>query len=233
MGTKDLTNTAYDASIVSQNAANNPTQIARIGKSAVDAMTNQSCSLQAESKASGTYNTALYLNATGATYNYAFHGNGNGVLNGLMFGYKTQYKTIPSGSIDRLDYIYLKDGATTILKGTHSSGHVIMASPSISEVRQCLGLSTSDTTTPFAIEVTYINLSEYTEVHIGFRGNTLGGELGAEYPFLMNNDNHWWTTSLQIAKGDLIKLMLLYAPSSYGTGSYEYRAQVVVRQADV
>ena len=233
IGEKELKNTAYDASIVIQNAANNPTQIARIGKSAVDSMTNQSCSLQAESKASGTYNTALYLNAVGATYNYAFHGNGNGVLNGLMFGYKTQYKTIPSGSIDRLDYIKLKDGATTILKGTHSSGHVIMASPSISEVRQCLGLSTSDTTTPFAIEVTYINLSEYTEVHIGFRGNTLGGELGAEYPFLMNNDNHWWTTSLQIAKGDLIKLMLLYAPSSYGTGSYEYRAQVVVRQADV
>ena len=233
IGEKELKNTAYDASIVIQNAANNPTQIARIGKSAVDSMTNKSCSLQAESKGSGTYNTALYLNATGATYNYAFHGNGNGVLNGLMFGYKTQYKTIPSGSIDRLDYIKLKDGATTILKGTHSSGHVIMASPSISEVRQCLGLSTSDTTTPFAIEVTYINLSDYTEVHIGFRGNTLGGELGTEYPFLMNNNNHFWATSLQIAKGDLIKLMLLYAPSSYRTGSYEYRAQVVVRQADV
>ena len=233
IGDKILSNTAYDASIIVQDAATNPSQVARIGKEAVDTMTNKSCSMQAESKSSGTFNTALYLNAEGGTYNYAFHGNGNGVLNGLMFGYKTQFKTIPSGSNDTLSYLYLKDGATTIITGSHTSGHVVLAVPDVDDVRKCLGLSVNDTTTPFAIELTFINLSQYAEVHLGFRGNTLGGTLDSKYPWLMNQDNQLWASSLQIAKGDLIKMLFVYAPSSSGIGNYEYRAQLIARQADV
>ena len=205
IGTKDLTNTAYDASIVIQNAANNPTQIARIGKSAVDAMTSQPCSLQAESTKHGTYNTALYLKASGATYDYAFHGEGNGVLNGLVFGFKTQYVSIPSGTSDSLGYINLQSGATIALKGSHSDGHVVMAAPNIDDVRQCLGLSTSDTTTPFAIEITVINISSYEHVHVGFRSDTASGTtLGTKYPWLMNYNNIPWPskTRIQVAQGD-------------------------------
>ena len=227
IGEKELKNTAYDASIVIQNAANNPTQIARIGKSAVDSMTNQSCSLQAESTKHGTYNTALYLKASGATYDYAFHGEGNGVLNGLVFGFKTQYVSIPSGTSDSLGYINLQSGATIALKGSHSDGHVVMAAPNIDDVRQCLGLSTSDTTTPFAIEITVINISSYEHVHVGFRSDTASGTtLGTKYPWLMNYNNIPWPSKkrIQVAQGDILKLMLIYAPSSQGTSSYEYRA---------
>ena len=157
IGTKTLSNTAYDASINIQNAASSPTQIAKIGKDATDAMTGLSCSLQAESTKSGTYNTALYLKASGATYNYAFHGEGNGVLNGLVFGFKTKFLSV-AGSGNKLYQIDLNEGSTIVLKGSHSSGNVAIAMPKLSNVRQCLGLA-SNSSTAFAIEINIINLS--------------------------------------------------------------------------
>jgi hypothetical protein len=160
IGTDKLSNTNYNASISIKNA--NSTQISNIGKDAVDAMTNQSCSLEAQSKGTGTYNTALYLNAEGATYNYAFHGNGNGVLNGLIFGFKTKVYTV-SGSSDSTTNMSITDGATFVFKGNKTSGLALFKVPNLNNVKQALGLPTNSTT-PFAIEVNFINHSNYDYV---------------------------------------------------------------------
>ena len=164
IGTDKLSNSNYNASISIKNA--NSTQISNIGKDAVDAMTNQSCSLEAQSKGTGTYNTALYLNAEGATYNYAFHGNGNGVLNGLIFGFKTKVYTV-SGSTDSTTDMSITDGATFVFKGSKTNGLAIFKVPTLNNVKQALGLPTSSTT-PFAIEVNFINHSNYDYVVLYF-----------------------------------------------------------------
>lgn len=71
----------------------------KIGKNAHGTIDTEQAIMRVENtKSSQTYNTALYLNADNATYNYAFYGNGSGVLNGLMFGYKTKVYTLINNS---------------------------------------------------------------------------------------------------------------------------------------
>ena len=228
IGAKDLTNTAYDASVTIQNAASNPTQIARIGKNAIDEMTRLSCSLQAESRKSGTYNTALYLKASGATYNYAFHGEGNGVLDGLVFGFKTKFLSV-AGAGDQLYQIDLNEGSTIVLKGSHSSGNVAIAMPKLSNVRQCLGLP-SNSSTAFAIEINIINLSAYGYTYLSFRGDThTGTTLGADYPYWMSPDDTVWGHFVELSRGDYMKFMLIYSEVA-GSSSMEYRAYMLIER---
>ena len=229
IGEKELKNTAYDASVVIQNSQTYPTQIVKIGKSAVDAYTGSSykCSLQAEAKGTGTYNTALYLNAQNGTYNYAFHGNGNGVLNGFMAGFRPQIITIPSGSGDvSSSRILIREGSLVVIKGSHTSGHVMVGMPTLTEIRRTLGI---DSSIPFFFELNVISYSTYEFVRLSFRGDT--GQSGSEYPVLMGYDDTplfeglSTRTSYQIAQGDYFKILLTYIKNTSGT--LEYRAYVL------
>ena len=206
IGTDKLSNTNYNASISIKNA--NSTQISNIGKDAVDAMTNQSCSLEAQSKGTGTYNTALYLNAEGATYNYAFHGNGNGVLNGLIFGFKTKVYTV-SGSTDSTTDMSITDGATFVFKGSKTNGWAYFKVPTLNNVKQALGLPTSSTT-PFAIEVNFINHSNYDYVMLYFYDS---GRTTLPKWYSYNFDGT--AGEMQLAKGDFAKFLLTYDGSEY------------------
>ena len=235
IGSDDLTNTNYSAGITIKDneTASYVRKIVQIGNDAEDSMTERKAAMIAKATEYNTnasdrpYNTALYLEAENATYNYAFHGKGNGVLNGLIFGFKTQFVTIPSGTGDRYSDIMLNNGATIVLKGSHVSGHVVMAAPTLPNVRQCLGLRSNDSTTPFAIEITIINLSSYEFVSVGFRGNVPDTSIsfGANYPYLMNyDDGHASSTNIQVAQGDVMKLMLIYSQIAGSSTNYEYRA---------
>ena len=206
IGTDELSNSNYNASISISNSNN--TQISRIGKDATDAITNQSCSLEAQSKGTGTYNTALYLNADGATYNYAFHGNGNGVLNGLIFGFKTKVYTL-SGSSNTTTQMEITDGATFVIQGNKTSGNAYFNVPTLNNVKQALGLSTSSST-PFAIEVNFINHSSYDYVYLQFydTGRT-------SLPRWWNYDFNGTTQDMQLAKGDFARFLLTYDGSNY------------------
>lgn len=224
-----LYNNNYDASISIKDKASNPTQIVIIGKDAVDAYTGSSykCSLQAEAKGTGTYNTALYLNAQNGTYNYAFHGNGNGVLNGFMAGFRPQIITIPSGSGDvSSSRILIREGSFVVIKGSHTSGHVVVGMPTLTEIRRTLGI---DSSTPFFFELNVISYSTYEFVRLSFRGDM--GQSGSEYPILMGyNDTPLFDglstrTSYQIAQGDYFKILLTYIKNTSGT--LEYRAYVL------
>ena len=213
----------------------------KIGKNAKGIFNSEDAIIRAEntkakSQTTNTYNTALYLNAYGARYNYAFYGNGNGVLNGLMVGYKVQLFTIPSGNTDATTELYIKNGSTIILNGSHGDGHVWIRAPKLSDVRQCLGINSS--TTPFAIEFTVVSHAQYEFVHIAFR-NAITETQDSEYPWLMNTDDAHdddsifphLEKSVQIAQGDVVKILLLY--DNVGTTSspkYEYRAYDLIRR---
>lgn len=210
IGDLDLTNINYDAGIAIQDAAVNPTQVSRIGKDAVDEMTGKSCSLQAESTQPGTFNTALYLKAEGATYNYAFHGSGNGVLNGLMFGYKTKSITVSTSS-QSLGSMILQDGSTILVTGSHGGNHTTNP-PLLSAVRNCLGIS--GTAIPFSIEVEVINLTS-GNLNIFFRNYT--GYTSDEYPYLMSNNGNvesGGNAIITITPGGYLKLRLVYVNDS-------------------
>lgn len=211
-----LTNTNYDASVSIQDAYGN--QVSRIGKEAKDAMTNQSCSLEAQSRGSGTYNTALYLNAEGATYNYAFHGNGNGVLNGLIFGFKTKVYTV-SGSGDTTQQLILTDGATFVLQGSKTSGWASFKVPTLDNVKLSLGLKTSDTV-PFAIEINFINHSSYDNVKLLFYNSSR-----TDLPKWYNYNFDGTADEMQLAKGDFAKFLLTF-------DGYNYRANRIIHHED-
>lgn len=209
-----LTNTNYDASVSIQDAYGN--QVSRIGKEAKDAMTNQSCSLEAQSRGTGTYNTALYLNAEGATYNYAFHGNGNGVLNGLIFGFKTKVYDVSSLSTVQME---LTDGATFVFHGSKSSGWANFKVPTLNNVKQSLGLPTNSTV-PFAIEVNFINHSSYDYVSLQFY-NSSRTNLPKWYSYNFDET----AEDMQLAKGDFARFLLTYDGS-------EYRANRLIHHDD-
>lgn len=209
----ELSNSNYNASISISNSNN--TQISRIGKDATDAMTNQSCSLEAQSKSTGTYNTALYLNAEGATYNYAFHGNGNGVLNGLIFGFKTKVYTV-SGSTDTNTQMSITDGATFVIQGGKTNGWANFKVPTLDNVKQALGLPTTSTT-PFAIEVNFINHSSYDYVSLQFYNSSR-----TSLPKWYNYNFDDTTQDMQLAKGDFARFLLTYDGSNYRANRIVY-----------
>ena len=151
IGQNDLKNTNYGAGITIQNAENNPTKVVQIGNDATDEITGNKCSMIAESKGSNTYNTALYLNAQGATYNYAFHGNGNGVLNGFVQGYKV--KAI--SNIGASTYLSLRDGQTQAIISVGIDGRKNVYLPTLGDCRATLGLKDNDT--DFCCRLTVIN----------------------------------------------------------------------------
>jgi len=229
IGSNLLYNNNYAASISIKDKASNPTQIVVIGKDASDAYTGSSykCSMQAEATGTGTYNTALYLNAQNGTYNYAFHGNGNGVLNGFMAGFRPQIITIPSGSGDvSSSRILIREGSLVVIKGSHTSGSVVVGMPTLTEIRRTLGI---DSSTPFFFELNVISYSTYEFVRLAFRGDV--GQSGSEYPILMGYDDKPLKdglsarTSWQIAQGDYFKILLTYIKNTSGT--LEYRAYVL------
>lgn len=232
IGTDRLYNTNWNAGVdISPNDGRN----VKIGKNAQGVIGTESAIIRAENTRSGqTYNTSLYLNAQNGEYNYALYGNGNGVLNGLMFGYKVQLHTIPSGNTDAVTYLNIKSGSTIILNGSHSDGHVWIAAPTLSDVRKCLGINT--TTTPFAIEFTVVSHANWEYVSIVFR-NAITETRYSDYPWLMNTDDEHdggirpVDKSIQIAQGDVVKILLLY--DNVGTTSnpnYEYRAYDLIRR---
>ena len=208
IGQNDLKNTNYGAGITIQNAESNPTKSVEIGKDATDDLTGNKCAMVAESKGSNTYNTALYLNANGGTYNYAFHGNGNGVLNGLVFGYKTQSVSLGSG--ESTVNFYLRDGATIIIGYTPDySGNKRVKLPNLDEFKKCLGLQ--GTTTPFAVELSFINMTGHSNVYLRFAWNSTDWNGG--YPKRMSDANTAYTNSdadIQIQSNQTAKLLFVY-----------------------
>lgn len=202
----------------------------KIGKNAEGVMGTEDTIIRientkAKSTSSTTYNTALYLSAAGAKYNYAFYGNGNGVLDGLVFGFKTQHIVIPSGSSDITRSLVLQDGSHIILDGSHTSGNILYNMPTLGDICNCLGIPFgSAPTKSFAIELDILNLSGYEHLYIGFKRSNTPSSAAGDLPVYFDNDGnvHY---DIQLAQHDYIKILLVY------NSNVRYRAYIIVYNA--
>lgn len=220
IGQKELTNSDWQAGIdIKVVDANNKGKIAKIGDNAkgdmiISGTTTENAIMRAENTEMGnTYNTALYLNAQNATYNYAFYGNGNGVLNGLMFGYKVNAFDV-TGSVDKsYDALDIKDGATVVFTGSRTDGTASVYMPKISDVRKALGITASNV--KFAFEYALSNqASGNGTVKLLFRNYPDGN---SEYPYRTNFDNNYTGNNheLSMAEGDYVKILLMWEGTTY------------------
>ena len=209
IGATTLTNSNWNAGIdISYDSKN-----VKIGKNAAGTVNTEQAIIRAENtKSWQTYNTALYLNAQNATYNYAFYGNGNGVLNGLVFGFKVNALSV-AGSSDATYNLDLKDGATVIFTGSRTSGTARVYMPKISDIRKALGITS--TSVKFAFEYALSNQTSGSgTVKLIFRSYPSGN---SEYPYRTNFDNNYTGDNYEVpmATGDYAKILLIWDGSVY------------------
>ena len=149
----DLVNTNYDAGVTIQNQY--ATKQVILGSTAIDPKTNRPVPIVAkmiDSSDSPVHNTALYLEARNATNNYAFHGAGNGVLEGYMQGWKVNQLA----SYTTTQQLRLRDGAVqAVYRTTTNEGEFWL--PRLGEVWETLGILDNQQNTSFCCELVIIN----------------------------------------------------------------------------
>lgn len=152
----------------------------------------------------GTVNIAAYLSASGAQYNFAFQGRGNGVLSGIMEGYALNYVDNTSANVTDLTrgkYIEMNT----------PSGNVAHVLPRKTHVEGVLGVSS---TTAFAVLLHYFGKYESGGSFTLYgRTTSVSGANTAEFPYLYDHNGN--NVSVQIAKGDSAEVLLVYDGAQY------------------
>ncbi len=175
-------------------------------------------------------NIAMLLSAKGGNYNHAFIGSGNGNLNGWIGGYKYSKYTCSSANTIYSGYANLKENNRWLIAcNVDGSG---IALPKLTEVREALGIGTSD---KFCVEFTVVaDLSNSKNISVYGRNNNEDNSKAHpwntdEMPNLLNNNaDHW--DSATLGKGDAMTVLLTYDTSIYTTiGGYsaKYTARII------
>ena len=156
----NLVNTNYDAGITIGGAYGNKQVV--LGSTAIDPKTNRLVPILArmiDSTGSPLHNTAMYLEARNAINNYAFHGTGNGVLEGYMQGYKVFELAVTSSTPQQL---FLRNGMIQAVYQTRVSGGKFYL-PKLGEVWETLGILDNQSNTNFCCELIIINQSRISQ----------------------------------------------------------------------
>lgn len=159
----------------------------------------------------GGANIALVLRAKNNTRNFAFMGEGNGVLNGWIGGCKftkltlSSANTIYSGS----GYAELKTNNTFIVYSSVSNSGIGL--PRLTEVRDALGINS---TTNFAVLVTIVSdlNSETFTIRGRCRTQDSGGSTPwntTELPLITHWDGSNWD-DVPMGAGDSVTFLLVY-----------------------
>lgn len=106
----------------------------------------------------------------------------------------------------------LTDGATIVFKGSKSGGHANYNMFTLNDVKKALGMPTSSST-PFAIEVNFINHSSYDYVYLWF-GNS-SERPNCPYWQNYNLDANDTRDALQLGMGDFARFLLTYDGENY------------------
>ena len=153
-------------------------------------------------------NAALHLEAKGSTVNnFAIIGTGNCALDGYIVGYK-YHRHIPgtSGSARTIHY---SDGCVQVLYESTAGKTGATCLPRLFEVRQALGIGSSDT---FIAPLTLISLISISKITLAGRGGITGTP--SDYPKLRNGSTND-VDSITIAPGDAVQLLLIYDGGEY------------------
>ena len=143
-------------------------------------------------------NIALLLKATNGTYNFAFTGEGNGVLNGAVDGFKLNSFT-PSSSDNTIP---IKDGNRVLLK---NSSYKTVYLPTLNMCRNYLGIGSS---TYFAIELIIMAASGASGMNVyGYVDSSHGNDC----PHIRSNDEYQDITGgIVMGAGDILHFILVY-----------------------
>lgn len=182
----------------------------------------------------GGANIALVLRAKNNTRNFAFMGEGNGVLNGWIGGCKftklhlATANTIFSGS----GYAELKTNNTFIVYSSVSNSGIAL--PRLTEVRSALGIGSS---TNFAVLLTIV--SDLGSNGFVIRGRCTTQDSGGnkpwnttELPLITHWDGSNWN-EVSMGAGDSLTFLLVYDSSKSTTidnFSCYYTARILNRQ---
>ena len=177
-------------------------------------------------------NIAAIFSAKNGAYNFAFHGSGNGLLDGFIGGYKYSKFTISAANTRYTGYTDLKTNNRWIVYcGVSNSGINL---PRLSDVRRALGIGSG---TNFCIEYTVMADLGATGFSI-FGRNSDKDSSGAtpwsstEYPVLTHWNNGRYT-SIEMGAGDAVTFMLTYDSSKTMTldgFGCQYTARMINRQ---
>ena len=139
---------------------------------------------------------------------FAFMGQGHGVLNGFIEGYRLNYITFPSSNNHFIMNLML--GKYVEVNGNYSDCHVYL--PRLSNVREALGITSGD----FAVRLTIVLRAGYTTILWGRRKYSVGGinfDTG-EFPWL--RDNGFGNAESWVLKtGDCVEVLLTYSINEY------------------
>ncbi len=152
-------------------------------------------------------NICLYLTAKNGTHNYAFIGQGDGLLNGSIIGYKANEFT-PKNT---LNTISLDNGNRVLLKG---NSYTTCYLPTLASCRAYLGIGT---TTHFAMDLIIMSTEGAHHWIYGYRSSTLGKDC----PHIRHNDDYQDATDgIEMAQGDILHLVLVYDTDSKNVGRF-------------
>lgn len=140
--------------------------------------------------------------------NYAFAGNGNGVLNGVVDGFGFD-KIILTKNSTYYDTAIHNSNRLFINSKADSSGIVL---PRLSAMRTALSI---DDTTPFVFRLTLIadiGSNDFKVLGRNTTESTGSGWNNEDYPVMVTWDNHVWGEN-EIGASDSMEFLLVYDPS--------------------
>ena len=144
--------------------------------------------------------------------NYAFVGNGDGILKGVVEGFKLNW--ISFAKDNEAIYINLNKGKYVEVNVNYKN--CVLMLPLLSELRTALGLS-SKSTDDIAVRLTVVKRSG-TNVRVYGRTNqvTINGSSvdNDEHPYLRDN-NFGNTQYWEIGNGDTVEFLLTFSGNEY------------------
>lgn len=165
--------------------------------------------------------------------NFAFAGNGSGVLNGAMDGYAYKKIALDKANTVFVGYMDLQAANRFIVKATQSSA--VVALPKIGQVRDGLAIGKN---TPFCMRITII--ADIGSSNYKVCGRYSQQDSKKEYPW--NTEElpvmvHWdggHYETLDMGKGDTLEVLLVYDPDSTETLNgwpTKYTARIINKQS--
>ncbi len=149
------------------------------------------------------------VNAPDGRFDRAFYGNGDGVLNGSVIGYKLN-KFIPSSSANTIP---LKKGNNVLIM---TGSYNIVYLPTLAESRAFLGV---DNSVNFAYDLTIMGAQLSSFTLYGYRSSTVG----VNCPHIRNNDYGDVTSGIVMAQGDVVVLKIVYDTANYNAFMVSHR----------
>lgn len=173
--------------------------------------------------APASYNYALYLAATAAVRNFAFHGKGNGVLDGFIEGVHYHQPLEISGMYYN-GYTHLRVTNRIVVKATGSNAAMML--PRYQDVCFELGL---DTSKAFCLRLLYLSDPKSQEWKLYGRCNVTTSAQSEQYPLLiLRNSSVGAYISMPCCYS--AEVLLVYDPTrtdNYGQNSLKYSARVL------